>query len=292
MKNEKIKISPKNLKFWFLNFIFAFLISNFNFIAIAIESGTPHRIISLAPNLTEIIFKLGLGDRIVGVTNYCDYPDEARKKQKVGGMYNPSLEKILSLKPDVVVMTTDGNIKEFEERLRRLKIKTFVFKVKRLYELPQGIRDLGIALGVKEKAEALAKEIEEAIKERYKKFNKVYKGNNKKKVLFIIWSEPLIVVGRETAIDDAINLLGCENVAKTHVFYPKYSIEEIIRQAPDVIFIGSGRLSMKVTSESLLKRISDVPAVKNGEVYYISDSIYRLGPRIIKGIDEMAQCLR
>ncbi|MGB9715353.1 MAG: cobalamin-binding protein [Thermodesulfovibrionales bacterium] len=245
----------------------------------------PIRIVSLAPNMTEILFELGLGDRIVGVTNFCDYPDEAKKKKKVGGMYNPSLESIISLKPDLVVMTTDGNIKEFEERLRALNIKTYVFKVKRLHELPKGIRDLGEALGVKERAESLARKIEIGFKQRDVVINK-------KRVLFIIWPEPLIVAGRDTAIDDAIKLLGCENIVKTHTSYPKYSVEEIILQSPDVIFFGSGKTSMKMSSKSILKRISDVHSVKDIKVCYVSDSIYRLGPRIINGINEMAQCLK
>ncbi len=75
------------------------------------RAGTPERIISLAPNMTEMLFALGLGDRVVGVTSFCDYPPEARKKPKVGGMSNPSLEAVVSLKPDIVVMTTDGNYK-------------------------------------------------------------------------------------------------------------------------------------------------------------------------------------
>lgn len=248
--------------------------------------GIPNRIVSLAPNLTEILFAMGLGDRITGVTNFCDYPDEARKKPKVGGIYNPSLEAVVSLKPDIVVMTTDGNRKEFEERLRSLKIKTYVFKAKRLYELPEGIRDLGTALGVREKAETLAKDIEVAM-------SRLANSSLKKNVLFIIWPEPLVVAGSGTAIDDAISLLGCENIAKgTYTSYPKYSMEEIIRKSPDVIFIGKGHMNMKETSKALLKRISNVAAIRNGEVYYISDSIYRLGPRILKGIDEMARCLR
>ena len=102
---------------------------------------TPDRIISLAPNITEILFALGLGERIVGVTNFCDYPEEAMNKQKVGGMTNPSLEAVVSLRPDIVVMTTDGNQKEFEKKVRSLKIKTYVFKARRISELPQGIRD-------------------------------------------------------------------------------------------------------------------------------------------------------
>jgi len=272
---------------------------------------------------------MGLGDRVVGVTNFCDYPEDAKGKPKVGGIFNPSLEAVVSLRPDIVVMTTDGNLKEFEERLRSLGIKTYVFKARRLSELPQGIRDMGSALEVKDKAEALAKEIDIA----FNRFKATSQESNptsppdsppipplekggwgggerghgginysslvtrhsslKKKVLFIIWPEPLIVAGSGTAIDDAITLLGCENIAsKTNTSYPTYSIEEIIHQAPDVIFVGKGHPNMKDASRGLLERLSSIPAVKNGEIYYISDSIYRLGPRIVKGVDEMARCLK
>jgi iron complex transport system substrate-binding protein len=231
---------------------------------------------------------MGLGNRIVGVTNFCDYPDEAKKKQKIGGMSNPSLEAVISLKPDIVVLTYDGNPKEFEERLRSLKIKTFVFKARRLLELSQGIREMGIALEVKEKAEILAKEIEMAIN----KFRVIRSSNQKKKVLFIIWPEPLIVAGPGTAIDDAITVLGYENIAsKAKASYPKYSLEEIIHQSPDVIITGKGHTNMKEISSTLLKRLKNVPAVKNKRVFYVSDSLYRLGPRVIKGIEEIADCL-
>jgi iron complex transport system substrate-binding protein len=258
---------------------------------------------------------MGLGDKIVGVTNFCDYPEDSKKKPKVGGMYNPSLEAVISLRPDMVVMTTDGNLKEFEERVRSLSIKTYVFKARRLSELPQGIRDMGSALGMKDKAEALAKEMDTAFN-RFKgknqksnspspPFNSTltkrgYRGVkgghgeiNKKKVLFIIWPEPLIVAGSGTAIDDAISLLGCENIAsKANISYPKYSIEEIVSQAPDVIFIGKGHADVKAASSNIIRKLSEVPAVKHGEVFYIGDSMYRLSPGIIQGIGEMARCLK
>lgn len=267
----------------------------------AVYAELPDRIVSLAPSTTEILFAMGLGNRIVGVTNFCDYPEEAKKKSKIGGMSNPSLEAVVTLKPDIVVMTTDGNPKEFEERLRSLKIKTYIFKARQLSELPQGIREMGLALGVKEKADTLAKEIETAINrfiiEKQATSNisspVTRRSSPKKKVLFIIWPEPLIVAGRGTAIDDAITLLGGENIAsKTKVPYPKYSIEEVIRQSPDVIFIGKGHINMNEVSRGLLKRIAIVPAVKNGAVFYISDSLYRLGPRVVKGIEEIAGCLK
>jgi iron complex transport system substrate-binding protein len=263
-------------------FTFHFLLSTFSY------AEPPNRIVSLAPSITEILFAAGLGDKLIGVTTFCDYPEEAKRKPKIGGMSNPSLEAVVSLRPDIVVMTTDGNPKEFEQRLHSMKIKTHVFKSRRLFELPDGIRKMGIALGAEEKFNSLALEIEQAInKFRTKKIL------HKEKVLFIIWPEPLIVVGPGTAINDVISLLGGVNIAEgARIQYPKYSVEEIIRQSPDIIIIGKGHKNMEELSKRLLKRLSHVPAVKNKRVFYVSDSLYRLGPRIIKGIEELVEYLQ
>jgi iron complex transport system substrate-binding protein len=273
------------IKLWIVNFILIFSLLSFASTAVA---GPPERIISLAPNLTEILFAMGLEDRIVGVTGFCDYPEAAKKKQKVGGMSDPSLEAVVSLKPDIVVMTTDGNFRDFEERLRSLRIKTYVFKARRLSELPQGIRELGAALGEKEKAGVLAAKIEAGVKKL-----QGMKTSQHKKVLFIVWPEPLIVAGPGTAVDDAIKMLGPVNIAsKAKVSYPKYSIEEIIRQSPDIILIGKGHAEIKELSQGLLKKLSGTPAVRNNRVFFLSDNLYRLGPRIIKGIEELSACLQ
>ena len=255
----------------------------------------PKRIVSLAPSMTEIMYALGLGENIVGVTTFCDYPEEAKKKPKIGGMSNPSLEAVVALRPDVVVMTTDGNPKEFADRLDALKIRTYIFRARRLAELPQGIRDLGGALGAKDRADRLAQEIETGIDSftLKKSANPGLKSPLHKKILFIVWPEPLIVAGPGTVMDDAISLLGYENIASTAgTAYPKYSIEEVIHQAPDVIFIGKGHVNMKEVSRGILKRMASVPAVKNGQVFYVSDNLYRLGPRVIKGIEELSACLK
>jgi iron complex transport system substrate-binding protein len=288
-------------------FITIFLIVFLCLLSHAARAGTiPDRIISLAPNITEILFALELGNHIVGVTNFCDYPEEARDKPKVGGMSNPSLEAVVSQHPDIVILTTDGNQKEFEEKLRSLHIKTYVFRARSITELPQGIRDLGRALGVQEKADGLAQEIERSMNifkksPLYSSPHPPLKGEGRppgrgpegKKVLFIIWPEPLIVAGPGTAIDDIITLLHGDNIAsRARVAYPKYSVEEIIRQAPDYIFIGKGHENVKEISQGLLKKIALVPAVRTGAVCFVSDTLYRLGPRIVNGIEEMAQCIR
>jgi ABC-type Fe3+-hydroxamate transport system substrate-binding protein len=254
----------------------------------------PERIISLAPNVTEILFALGLGDRVVGVTNFCDNPAEAKKKQKIGGMSNPSLERVLSLRPDVVILTTDGNPKEFEERLRSLKIRTYVFRARRLSELPQAVRELGLLLDVEERANSLAGSVETAVNRLKAKRQETSVINSpRKKVLFIIWPEPLIVAGAGTAVGDAITLLGGRNLAsEARSPYPKYSMEEIIRQSPDVIIIGGGHMNIREFSSKLLKRLRNVPAVRNEKVCYVGDGLYRLGPGVIKGIEEMYECLK
>ncbi len=250
----------------------------------------PKRIVSLAPSMTELLYALGLGDAVAGVTAYCDYPEEAKKKPKVGGMSNPSLEAVVSLKPDIVVMTTDGNPKEVENRLAALKIKTYVFTARRLADLPQGIRDMAAALGVKEQGERLARKIEDGLR----KEAGAKRRGTRKKILYIVWPEPLIVAGPGTVIDDAITLLGGDNIAsQTKTAYPKYSIEEIIRRGPDVIIIGKSMgADMRAVSQGILKRLVPVPAVRTGKVYFMSDRLYRLGPRVVQGIEELAECLR
>jgi len=269
----------------FLFFLFTFHISRFT--AYAVEP--PQRIISLAPATTEMLFALGLGDRVVGVTNFCDYPEEAKKKPKVGGMSNPSLEAVVSLKPDLVVLSVDGNPKEFEERLRTMKIKTYVFYSKRISELPKGIRAMGVALGVREKAEALAADMEY----RLNKLKASKSASLKKRVLFIVWPEPLMVAGAGSITDDALQILGADNIAaKTASAYPKYSIEEAIRRAPEIIFIGKGQNSMNAVSEGLLRRLKSTPAARDNKVFYVSDYLYRLGPRTFKGIEELEGYLR
>ena len=251
----------------------------------------PKRIISLAPNVTEILFALGLGDNIVGVTSFCDYPEAAKTKPKIGGMTNPSLEAVVSLKPDLVVMTTDGNPKEFDERLRSLGIRTYIVTARRLAELPQGIRDLSTALGVRQRGDALADNIRDALTKFGSRNAKQRTG---KKVLFIVWPEPLIVAGPDTVIDDAIILLGYVNIAgAAKTAYPKYSLEEVMRQAPDIIGIGKGSgMDMHAVSKGILKRMGPVPAVRNEAICYLDDGLYRLGPRVVQGIEELAKCLK
>lgn len=266
-------------------FILFLVTGNWSLLTVSYAEA-PKRIISLSPGTTEILFAAGLGDNIVGVTTFCDHPEEAKLKPKIGGMSNPSLEAVVSLQPDIVIMTTDGNPKEFDLRLQSLGIKTYVFRARTIPELPDGIRKMGAALNEEERFNALASDIENAL-ERVKQ----HKSGRGEKVLFVIWPEPLIVAGPGTEVDDAIHILGAVNIAgNADIEYPKYSLEEILRQSPDIIFIGQGK-GMEDVASGLLKRLSSLKVVKSGKVYFVSDHLYRLGPRVIEGIEELGKHL-
>jgi iron complex transport system substrate-binding protein len=260
----------------------------------AVFAAAPQRIISLSPATTEVLFALGMGDRIVGVTSFCDHPPEAKKKARVGGMSNPSLESIVALRPDLVVLTTDGNPQEAEERLRSMKLRTYVWTARTIAGLPDGIRDLAAVLGISAKGQALASDIERSLNTCRERAAAAAPKAPRTKALFIVWPEPLLVAGPGTAIHDAIALLGMENAAAAAgTSYPRYSIEEVIREAPDVLCIGKGSgMDMRTVSEGILKKLRNVPAVKNGRICYVSDSLYRLGPRIVAGIEELAACAK
>jgi len=246
---------------------------------------TPKRIISLAPAITELLFALHLGDRVVGVSNVCDRPEEARTKTKIGGMTTPSLESIIALKPDLVIMIKEGNPKEVADRLAKLGIRIYVFSAKRLADLPPAIRELGNTLGVPKSSGLLSRKIESAIREA----NSVHSNSKKtaKKALFVISPSPLIVAGPGTIINDAMTLSGLQNIAAdSTTAYPSISLETVIQRQPEIIIIGSAQ-GMKNQAEGLLKRLKTVEAVRSGHIYYMGDELYRPGPRIPEGLTKL-----
>lgn len=250
----------------------------------------PGRIVSLAPNLTEILYDLGVENRIAAVTDYCDYPPGAGTKPKIGGFANPSLEAIVSLHPDWVVMTEDGNPQVLERRLRSFGIGTYIFRARRIRELPQEIRAMGGILGVGPAADRRAEEIETGIRRLAEAAGRASR-RRAGKAIFIVQPTPLIAAGKGTTIDDAFAILGIENIAASgKTRYPKYSLEEIIRLGPDALFFGGGR-GMEERSKPLLEKLSTLDAVRRGRVFFVGDAIYRLGPRIVSGLEEMAACL-
>ena len=273
-----------NRHFFFKAAIFVLLLSLLG------ESGAaaspPRRIVSLAPNITEIIFGLGLGDRLVGVTTYCDFPQAARKKHKIGGFSNPSLEAILALRPDAVILTEDGNPPEIAPRLERLGISIHVFRARKIEELPGALREMGRFLQVEAAARRQAAEMERRLKD-YRSSARQRRRAANPKALFIIQPEPLIVAGPGTPMDDAMNIMGLTNIAGDVTGrYPKYSLEETLRRQPQLLFVGQGP-GMEEDFRRLSRRLRTLKAVRAGRVYTIRETLFRLGPRVFIGLEEM-----
>jgi len=273
-----------NRHFFFKAIIFVLLLCLLGVSGAA--ASPPRRIVSLAPNITEIIFGLGLGDRLVGVTTYCDFPQAARKKHKIGGFSNPSLEAILALRPDAVILTEDGNPPEIAPRLERLGISIHVFRARKIEELPGALREMGRFLQVEAAARRQAAEMERRLKD-YRSSARQRRRAANPKALFIIQPEPLIVAGPGTPMDDAMNIMGLANIADDVTGrYPKYSLEETLRRQPQLLFIGQGP-GMEEDVRRLSRRLRTLEAVRLGRVYTIRETLFRLGPRVFIGLEEM-----
>ncbi len=253
----------------------------------------PERIVSLAPDITEILFALGLGDKIIAVDSDSDYPPEATQKQKVGTFWKPGTESIIALKPDLVITQWFAEQKAVADTMKHLGYNTLVLSMQKFSELSEVINKIGKATGTPEKAEQLSSDIDNKINELKAKYNRT----EKIKVLWVIQEEPLRVAGRDTFLNELIEAAGGENaIGKTLQQYPSISAEVIISCGAEVIIqsaMSKDNLeSQQKNAELFWNKYPNLPAVKNGRIYVLySDTLLRLGPRLPEGIEIIADCL-
>jgi iron complex transport system substrate-binding protein len=248
------------------------------------------RIVSLAPNLTETIYALGLEDRLVGDTDYCDFPPEAQLKTKVGGAVNPSLEAIAALHPDLVLVTKNLNRLETVNALDSLGIPSYATDPHTVEAIIVSTERLADLLGAPETGTALGKDMERriaAIKDRVAALPR-------RSVLFVVWTEPLISVGKDTFIADALQHAGAVSVIDSSQNWPHINLEEVVRLHPEfLVFAESHPDDAAHTTDTLAGlpgwRILD--AVKHRRFAVISDAVNRPAPRIASAIEELARQL-
>ena len=254
---------------------------------------TPERIISTSPSNTEILFALGLGDKVVGVTTYCNYPPEAPEKEKIGGFSTVDIEKIISLNPDMVLAsskTGDENIKKLEDK----GITVLIVEPKNIDEILKAIELIGNVTGKENEAKSLTENM-------LKRINKVKENSKnlkeKPKVMYVVWHEPLMSAGKNTFANDIIEIAGGENIySDMEIQYPTISLESVIDRNPDIIIasVGHGDAG-NLTYNYVMNepRLKDVNAVKNKRVYEIdADIMNRPGPRISDALEQFAVWMR
>jgi iron complex transport system substrate-binding protein len=248
------------------------------------------RIVSLAPSLTETIYALGLQDRLVGDTDYCDYPPDAQKKTKVGGAINPSLEQIVALRPDLVLVTKSLNLIGTVHALDNLGVSSYGTDPHTVQEIISSTERLAGVLGVPEAGAALGADLEHHLAELQQRLN----GLPPRRVLFIVWSDPLISAGKNTFIADALRLAGATSIVDSAQDWPHMSLEEVVRLQPDFLIFAeshsdSGQNQFDVVAERPGWRGLD--AVRNRRFAVISDAVNRPAPRIVSAIEDLARQL-
>ncbi len=250
----------------------------------------PQRIVSLAPNITEILFSLGLDEEIVGVSIHCDFPEKAKTKVRVGSYISLDFERITFLKPDLVIATGAGNTREMVDRLERLGFPTYVIFPKNFNDVLKSIDHLGRLVGREKEAMGII----QGMKQRSRRVIELTQGLPRPKVFLQIGEAPIVTVGKGSFADDLVHLAGGENIAgKERGMYPRWGMEEILERSPEVILVTS--MNPKGDYQRVLQEWSRwkvIPAVKNGRVHLIdSDLIDRPSTRMIDGLEEIARLL-
>jgi len=250
----------------------------------------PRRIVSLAPDISEILFALGLEKEIVGVSQFSDYPEGARGKPKVGSYVSLSLERILSLSPDLVIGTTNGNRREAVKKLEQAGLNVYVANPQRVSDIYRTILNLGRITG----RETAARQLADSMRKRAECIVSLTASCPRPKVFVQIDSHPLVTVGRNTIYSELIAMAGGHNIAvRAPGKYPRYSMEALISQQPDVILLSPmGQRTSRKRDLDFWSRWRNIPAVRNSRIHLVNaDLTDRFSPRIVQGLEEIAEIL-
>jgi iron complex transport system substrate-binding protein len=250
-------------------------------------SKVPHRVVSLAPSITEILFAIGLGERVVGVTQYCDYPPEAQAKPKVGYRH-PNLEALVALQPDLVLAPREILRADVLGKLEQLQLPTYVLDAQTVDSILAHIQTLGRILG----ASAPADELTDRMRRQIEDIRVRTSSLARPRVLYVLNSEPLITVGPGSFIHQLIELAGGANIAaRARVAYPRLSMEAVLKEDPELLLFPTGRAEgIAEGEEQRWQRWATLSAVKLERFHRVpNDVLNRPGPRIIQGLEALAR---
>lgn len=250
----------------------------------------PQRVVALAPNITEIIFALGQGHRLKGVTRFSDYPPEAAKLPKVGSYVYLDLERIVALKPDLCIAIKDGNPKAVVDRLESLKIPVYAVDPRNLEAVIETVLEIGSVLDAGKDANALISDMRSRIQLVAAMLQKTV---HRPRVFFQIGISPIVSVGTRTFIHELIERAGGRNLAKGPMSYPRFSREQIIAFAPEVLIISSmagPEIFDRVKSE--WNQWPDIPAVRDNRIFLVDSGLFdRPTPRLVNALELLVRMI-
>lgn len=249
----------------------------------------PQRVICLAPSLTETVYALGLGDYVAGVTDFTDYPPEAQKKPSVGGLNDASVEKIVSLHPDMVLSLGVINREETVNELEQVGIPVYVVNPKGLTGIMASIQHVGDALNRSSDARELLKRLEArraAVAARVAKLARP-------KVLVVIWYDPVVTAGSGSFITDVIAAAGAQSAtADIAQAWPQISLEEVLRRSPDFVLLVRGAHG-GITEEELKTHAGwdQLQALRDNHVIYMDERVFHPSPVVFDALEQLAKKL-
>ena len=252
-------------------------------------AAPPKRIVSLVPSVTEILYALGAEGVLAGVTDFCDFPPEARTRPKVGGMVAPSLEAIVALKPDLVIATTEGTREDTVTQLSRLKVPVYLVAAHQVADATLLIRRLGELTGSESSAGPLVAKLEQ----RIEAVKKAVGPHARPRVLYVLWPEPLIVPGRGALVTELIQIAGGQSLtADDPDAWPRYSLEAAVARSPEVILLANHGAGTGAVDIEKWRRLASLPAVKSGRLLSVNgDLMHRYGPRFVDGLEQLARAI-
>jgi len=245
------------------------------------------RIVSMAPSVTETLFALGGGDRIVGVTDFCDQPAAALHKARIGGMVNPSWEAIVSLDPDLLIATTSGNDSSVIARADSLHLPVYFLDTPDVDSMIGSLIPLGRILDSPDRARALRGELVRRLDHLKARVGQ----RPRTKVLFLVWNDPIVVPGHGTFLDDALRRCGCDSITSdAPTEWPTYDLETLMVRNPRWILAASQNAAFL---QSLREKPGwrEMEAVRYGRVATVSAAMERPAPRVVEAMEELADLL-
>lgn len=253
----------------------------------------PERIVSLAPSNTEILFALGLGDKLVGVTEYCDYPPEAKEIPNIGGFSTPNIEEIVALSPDLVI-AAPRHEGEIIPQLEEKGLTVFALAPKTFDTILDAITLLGEVTGSNEEASQLVADMQNRIKAVTDKTDSLPE-DKRPRVFYLTWHDPLKTSGLETLHHELIEKAGGRNIFSDVSGVQSVDLEVLVARDPQVMIAGIGMGSGEDKPFQYLKtesRLKNTEAGKNDRIYGIDmDTTGRGGPRIVDGLEQFAKCI-
>ena len=245
----------------------------------------PHRLICLAPSITDTVYALGRGEDIVGITDYTKYPPEARQKPSVGGVINPSLEKLVSLKPDLVLAIGDLNNFDLVRSIEHLGLPVFVIYPHGVEGIYRSIASIGKAIDQEAQASAMIARL----REREQTVRKRVAGKTAPSVLFLVWTDPIITAGHGAFITELIGIAGGKSVTDDLPNeWPRVSFETIVARQPEYLLLARGS---PVSLETLQRQAAwqRLEAVKKGKIFCADDRIDFPSPLAFDALEDLAK---